>query len=51
MPYFSKIEPRGSIYKENNRGPKIDPWGIPHLIGADLEELLPILTEKDLSLK
>ncbi len=28
-PYFKKMEPNGSRYKENNVGARIDPWGTP----------------------
>lgn len=32
------IDPKGSIYKENKTGPKMDPWGIPEVQGAGEEE-------------
>ncbi len=40
-------DPGGNIYKLNNRGPKIDPWGTPYgrLFSLDLK--LPIATEKE----
>ncbi len=31
-PVFSNKLPRGSIYNENNRGPRTDPCGTPYLL-------------------
>jgi len=44
---------KGSIYckRENNKGPKIDPWGTPNKTGADEEEQFPKFTEKVLFLR
>jgi len=45
------MEPRGSVYKENSNGPKIDPCGTPQVRGAILEENSPNFTEKLLLVK
>lgn len=43
---FLKIDPVGSIYNENKIGPKMDPWGIPHVRGAVDDVNSPKATEK-----
>lgn len=29
------IESKGSIYKTNKMGPKMEPWGTPQMMGAE----------------
>ncbi len=48
---FLKMSPKGSIYKENNIGPNMDPWGTPQESGAADEENSPRWTEKLLSVR
>ena len=43
------MEPNKSRYRANNMGPRMEPWGTPQLMGADEENWLPVVTEKDLS--
>lgn len=38
MLYLFRMDPRGNIYNEKKRGPKIDPWGTPYLMEAGEEE-------------
>lgn len=43
---FWKIVPKGSMTKENKRGPRTEPCGTPHEISAEGEVNDPILTGK-----
>ncbi len=46
-----KIEPNGSIYKENKMGARIEPWGTPQ-VNPDLDDEHPSTqTEKVLLFK
>ncbi len=49
MPYFPRMEHKGSMYTEKRIGPSMEPWGTPH--GREAEEELTSLrqTEKLLS--
>lgn len=46
---FSKVESKGSIYRENKVGPRTGPWGTPQWIWAEEEKYCLIATEKVLS--
>ena len=37
------------MYRLKSRGPRMDPWGTPHVSGVEDEDQLPIVTEKLLS--
>jgi len=43
IPCFINIDPGVSIYMENSRGPRTDPWGTPQVRGATEEENCPNL--------
>lgn len=49
--YYTTVDPTGSIYKLNNRGSRIDPWGTPKGMLTSSALKLPIETEKDLPVK
>ena len=36
------MEPNGSMYRVNNMGAKMEPWGTPQVIGAEEENKFPI---------
>ncbi len=50
-PYFKKMEPYSSRYKENNVGERIDPCGTPHERCAAEEVCFPMCTENFLLFK
>ncbi len=50
-PYFKKMEPDGSRYKENNVGARIDPCGTPQERCAAEEVCFPMYTDNFLLLK
>lgn len=47
--YFLKIDPKGSMCKDNTAGPTTDPCGTSQLTGTEEEQYSLIATEKDLS--
>ena len=51
MLYCWMMDPSGSIYKLNSRGPRIDPWGTPYGILTSSDSKLPTETEKDLPVR
>ena len=44
---FWIIEPKGSMYNKKRVGAKMDPCGTPQVIGAEEEEKVPMLTERE----
>lgn len=46
---FLKTDPKGSIYKENQMGPRIESWGTPQLRGAEADKNSPWLTKTSIN--